>query len=174
MTRLASLFVQSLFAILIGGGILPSNLQAQNDGITVSVPFAFTVGSQSIAPGTYQFSLNSGHVGSIGFLLSITNLKTGAMQVFDVLPERQFAIEERGRLTFRTSAGRPMLATVHFPGSDTFSEVVQRHDGGQREATPSSISQSGSVSRRCACTADPGQPAKAASTAPLSSLICAK
>ncbi|HKO13737.1 MAG TPA: hypothetical protein VJV22_17340 [Acidobacteriaceae bacterium] len=133
MTRFTSLFAKSLFAVLIAAGSFATSAQAQNDAITVSVPFPFAVASQTIAPGTYHFSLDSSDLGSSGFLLSITNVRSGVTEMVEVLPEQQHAIEERGRLTFRKSAGRPVLTAVHFSGTNMFSQVIQRHRAGSTE-----------------------------------------
>lgn len=132
MTRFTSLFAKSL-ALLIVAGSFAANLQAQNDAITVSVPFRFTMGTHNIAPGTYQFSLVSSQ-----FLLSVTDVKTGRVEIFDVRPERQDSVEERGRLTFRNSAGHNILSQIHFPDTDTFSAVLGRRPAGRTEAARAS------------------------------------
>lgn len=142
MTRFTSLFGKSLFALLIASGTFATNMQAQDDAITVSVPFPFTVGSQSIAPGTYQFSLTSSQ-----FLLSITDLKTGHVEMFTVRPERQGTTEERGRLSFGNAASGKVLNEVHFPGTYTFSELNQRR-AKRIEARRSSTADSESVAQR--------------------------
>jgi hypothetical protein len=135
MKRITSLVIQSLVTILIGGGILAGNLQAQTDlAMTVSIPFPFTVGTQSIAPGTYQFSLISSQ-----FLLSVLNVKTGDKNVFPMRPGQQHAFESHGRLIFRNSDGCSTLSEIYFPGTDRFSEVSQRHSIG-RPSTGNSIS----------------------------------
>lgn len=85
MNRLTSIAVKSLVAIVIGSGTLASNLQAQVDlSMTTSILFPFTVGTETIPPGTYQFSLSSSP-----FLLAVLNVKTGHEQVFFVRPEEQ-------------------------------------------------------------------------------------
>lgn len=169
MTRFRSVLAKSLLALLIACGTFATTMQAQDGAITVSVPFAFTVGSQSLAPGTYQFSLDYSALGSDQFLLSVLNVKTSAMELFDVLPQRQRMVEERGHLTFHTSADRHVLAEVHFPGTDTFSELSPRRPAGNSPAMQSSASKSVPEARRCECTAEAGA---AAQTPPRSSAIC--
>ena len=120
MTRFTSLVTRSLATLLIAGGTMSMNSQTQDDAIIVSVPFPFTVGTQTVAPGTYRFS-----AGSSPFLLSMVNVRTGDMQMFTVHPERQRATEERGHLTFGRFADRSVLNEVHFPGTNEWSELVQ-------------------------------------------------
>ncbi len=142
MKLFTPLFRKLLFALLIACGAFATNVQAQNDAITVSVPFPFTVGSQSIGPGTYEFSLVSGQ-----FVLSVADMKTGHMTMFNVLPKRQGSVEERGRLTFGNVQGRRILNEVHFPGTDTFSELTQRR-AKRTEPTRSSTAHSVSMAQR--------------------------
>lgn len=134
MARFTSLFAKSLFALLIVSGPFATHMQAQNDAVTVSVPFRFTMGTHSIAPGTYQFSLVSSQ-----FLLSVTDVKTGRAEIFEVRPARQGSIEERGRLTFRNSAGHNILSQIHFPDTDTFSEVIGRSPAARTESARASV-----------------------------------
>ena len=144
MTKFTSLVVTSLATLLIGSATLAINLQAQSDdAITVRVPFSFTVGTQSIAPGTYRFSLLSSQ-----FLLSAVNVKTGDMEMFDVRPEQQRAVDQHGRLVFRNTEGSSVLNEVHFPGTGLFSEVIQRRDDRRLEAKTSSTDSSISVAQR--------------------------
>jgi hypothetical protein len=144
MTKFTSLVVTSLATLLIGSATLATNMQAQNDdAITLRVPFSFTVGEQSIAPGTYQFSLLSNH-----FLLSVLNVKTGDTQIFTVRPELQRAPDQRGRLVFRNSEGSSVLNEVHFPGTGLYSEVIERRDDRRIEAKRSSTGDSITVAQR--------------------------
>jgi hypothetical protein len=143
MTRVTSFIVKSLVTLLIGGGTLAANLQAQGDPITVDIPFPFTVGTQSIGPGTYTFSLLPSQ-----FLLSVTNVKTGGIEMFSVRPERQRSVEQHGRVVFHNSDGYSVLNEVHFPGTGTFSEVIQRHAAARMEAKKSSTGNSISVAQR--------------------------
>ncbi|UWZ83629.1 hypothetical protein [Occallatibacter riparius] len=141
MTR--SFFAKSMFAIAIAGAAISPSMQAQNDAVTVTVPFQFAMGTQSIAPGTYQFSLTSSQ-----YVLSVVNLKTGHAEIFNVRPERRSETEKRGNLIFRNSSGGRVLSEVHFPGTDTFSEVIERRQSARTETARSATSNSGSVGRR--------------------------
>jgi hypothetical protein len=143
MTRIRSLVMKSLTALLIGGTAFATNLQAQSDVITVTVPFKFTVGTATIAPGTYQFSLPSGQ-----FLLSVVNVNTGATKIVAVRPERQPGEERHGRLVFRNSEGDNVLNEIHFPGTGIFSEVMQRRAARMMQARKPSIDNSRSVAQR--------------------------
>lgn len=132
MKRIPSLLIKSLITILIGSGILATNLQAQSVvAVTASIPFPFTVGAQRIEPGTYRFSLVSDQ-----FLLSVLNVKTGDIKMFTVRPEQQRAVKQEVGLIFRNSAGGRVLNEVHFPGTDTFSELIERP--AQKRSLPSS------------------------------------
>ena len=145
MTRLSSLVIQSLVTVLIGSATLATNLQVQiDDSITVTVPFRFTAGTETIAPGTYQFNI----VLSDPFLLTMVNVKTGDKEMFLVRPERQRGIEQHGRLVFRDTEGSGVLNEIHFPGTGTFSEVIQRRGARRMVAKKSSPGNSNSVARR--------------------------
>jgi hypothetical protein len=144
MTKFTSLVVTSLVTLLIDSTTLATNLQAQNDdAITIRVPFSFTVGTQSIAPGTYRFSLVSSQ-----FLLSVVNIKTGDMNLFVVRPEQQRAVDQHARLVFRNTEGSSVLNEVHFSGTSRFSEVVQLHGDGRIEAKKSRAEGSITVAQR--------------------------
>lgn len=135
MTRFTSLVTRSLLAFLIGGGIHATNLYAQSDAITVSVPFSFTVGRQDVAPGTYRFSLVSSRMESSQFVLSLRDVRTGNMELFEVRPEQQPTVAQHGYLLFHKSAGRSVLNEVHFPGTDTFSELIPPRRGAKTRPT---------------------------------------
>lgn len=144
MKRIPSILIESLATILIGSGPLAMNLQAQNDlAVTVTIPFPFTVDRQSIAPGTYQFSLSPDQ-----FLLSVINVKTGHRQMFDVYPVWQRTPEEHGYLIFRSSTGCSVLNEVHFSGTDTYSELIPRHHPERIEAMPSAAGNAMRVAQR--------------------------
>lgn len=142
MTR--SLLAKSILALLSAGITLPTTMQAQDEAITVTVPFQFAIGAQRIDPGTYQFSLASSQ-----FLLSVTNVKTGHVELFPVRPEQQGKIEKRGLLTFGNPSGSAVLTEVHFPGSSTFSEMIERPHAERKElARSGSTSSATSAGRR--------------------------
>ena len=143
MTRFRSLVIRSLAMLLIGSATFATNPHAQSNVITISVPFRFAVGTTTIAPGTYQFSLPSSQ-----FLLSVVNVKTGATKIFPVRPERQRGIEQRGRLVFRDAGGDNILNEIHFPGTRVFSEVIQRRGARTMEAKKPSTDNSNSVAQR--------------------------
>jgi hypothetical protein len=144
MNRVTSFAVKSFVAVLIGSGTLASNVQAQVDrSMTTSIQFPFTVGTQAIPPGTYQFSLTSSP-----FLLSVLNVKTGHEQVFFVRPEKQRAFQSYGRLIFSGSEGCSALSQIHFPGTNTFSEIDQRHNAAKFAAKKCSADNSIDLAQR--------------------------
>jgi hypothetical protein len=110
-----------LVAILIG--TLAISLQAETESaVTADIPFPFTVGTQTIAPGTYVFRLVSG-----SFLLSVRNVKSGHPEMFGVRPEQEFAAKPHGRLVFLKCGDADVLNEVHFREADIFIEVRQPH-----------------------------------------------
>jgi len=143
MKRIPSILIKSLVTMLIGSGALAVGLQAQSDvTITARIPFPFDVGRQRIAPGTYRFRPIS------PFELSVLNVKTGDLEIFAVHPDIQPTFEQHGRLIFRDSAGNPVLNEVHFPGTETFSELIERRPPGRMEAKQSSTANSISIAQR--------------------------
>ena len=143
MKRIKSLVVKSLVMILIGGAFA-IRLQAQSDlAVTVSIPFPFTVGNQTIAPGTYRFGLQSSP-----FLLSVIDVKTGDTEMFSVHPEQQTTYEQRGLLVFRKEEGSRILSEVHLPGTEVFSEVLEGRGKRRTEAKKSSTCQAVTVAQR--------------------------
>ena len=124
MKRMIAMLVKPLVITLIGSSLFAPGMQAQSDtAMTFSVPFPFTVGSQTIPPGTYQLSLVSNP-----FHLSVVDVRHGHRELFSVRPEQQCAVESQGRLLFRKSGSRRLLYEIHFPGSNMFTEVIQRDD----------------------------------------------
>ncbi len=134
MKRLRLLAVPSLVTVLLGSGSFAPNLQAQSElAITVSVPNAFTAGTETFAPGTYRFTQEFDP-----FVLSVLNVETGGERLFSVAPGRQGATEQYGYAVFSKSGGSSVLDQVHFPGTDTFSELVHRPRHGRIVANQSS------------------------------------
>jgi hypothetical protein len=144
MTRFTSLITRSLVTLLMAGGALATSLHAQSDeAITVRVPFPFTLGTQSMAAGTYQFSLPTSH-----FTLAVLNVKTRDMEMFNVHPEQESAIAQEGRLVFRNTDDGSDLNEIHFPGTGMFSEVVERRNSGRMEGKSSTPDGSITIAER--------------------------
>jgi len=123
MKRIRSLVVKSLIAAVVVLGPAALTLQAQSNlEITATIPFPFVVGTRSITPGSYQFSL----MGS-PFLLSVLNVKTGHQELFPVHPGGQQAFESNGCLTFQKSDIYSVLTDLHFPGIEALTEVNGTH-----------------------------------------------
>lgn len=143
MTRLVSLAAKSLAVLLLGSAALSVNLHAQSDALTITVPFPFTVGAQTLPPGTYRFSMESSH-----FLLTVINGKTNKMEAFVVHPELQRTPEPHGLLVFRNSRGGSILSEVHFAGSEEFTELPQPHRAPKRVTMRASTADASSAARR--------------------------
>ncbi len=144
MNRITSRIVNSLVAVLLSSGLSASYLQAQTDqAMTFKIPFTFTVGAQRIPPGTYRFSLASDP-----FFLSIVNVRNGHERSCLVRSEQQRGIEPQGRLVFHDYDGSSTLNEIHFLGTETFAEVIQRHGAQRIEAKSSSTGKSFSMAKR--------------------------
>ena len=144
MKRIMSVMMKSLLIVLIGGGVLATSLQAQSEHtVTVRIPFQFTVGRQSIAPGIYRISLSPST-----FEMSIVDAKSGHAEMFAVLPEQERALERGGRVVFQKREDRRVLNEVHFPGTDIFIQVIQPHGVERFMAKRSAPSDSVSVAQR--------------------------
>ncbi|GGA63197.1 hypothetical protein GCM10011507_13540 [Edaphobacter acidisoli] len=143
MKRIMSVMIKPLLVILIGGAFATS-VQAQSaHAMTVSIPFQFTVGTRSIAPGTYRFNLEPD-----SFELSIINTKNGHAELFAVLPEQERTLRPLGHLVFEKREDDRVLNEVHFSGTDMFIEVVQPHGARRVMAKRSLPSDSVSVAQR--------------------------
>ncbi len=130
MKRMNSIIVSSLVAVLIVGGTFAVKAHAQNGpGVVFSVPFAFTADGRNIPAGTYELNLISNN-----FMMSIRNVETGNMQIFNVHPEQQRAIESQGRLIFHNCGDHLELTEFHIPGTDVFSETMRRRSRNNTEA----------------------------------------
>ena len=120
MKRMSSIIVGSLVAVLIVGGTFAAELHAQSGpGVVFSVPFAFTVDGHNVAAGNYELNLVSSE-----FLMSIRDRKTGKLQVFDVHPDQERSIEERGRLIFESCGDHRYLTEFHIPGTNVYSTAM--------------------------------------------------
>lgn len=118
MKLMSSILVRSLIVVLTGGiaATIAQNMAAAQT-ITVTVPFAFSAGSQDFPAGTYRLSMQS------EWLLSVRNLKTGGENIFPVHPEQEDRSEQRGCLRFRSFGGRSYLAGVYVPGTNRYGEL---------------------------------------------------
>lgn len=123
MKGIRLLIVKSLLAAVVVTGPVALTLQAQSSlQITATIPFPFIVGTQSITPGSYQFSLLDSQ-----FLLSVRNVKTGHQELFPVYPGSQQAFESPGCLTFQKSNSSSILTDIYFPNNDTLTQVNGPH-----------------------------------------------
>lgn len=131
MKWIRSLVVKSLIAAVVVTGPAALTLQAQSNlEMKATIPFQFIVGTRSITPGSYQFSL----LGS-PFLLSVLNVKTGHQELFPVHPGSQQAFESNGCLTFQKSNSSSVLTEIHFPSTDTLTHVNGPHGVPESQTT---------------------------------------
>jgi hypothetical protein len=143
MKRVTSIMVKSLLTILISGG-LSTPAHAQYDpGVTVDIPFAFSVDGLEIPAGIYQFQLVDRN-----FLMSIRNLSSGEERMFNVHPEEARQISDHAQVTFQVCRGHSYLTQIHTPGTTLFSATGNRRVKGQKQ----SIAKSDSCSREDAIT----------------------
>jgi len=120
MKRIRSIFVESIFGILIMSNPFAARLNAQDEpGAVFTVPFAFSVDGQNIAAGDYELKLVSNQ-----YMMSIRNLKTEGLQFFSVHPDQQRAIEAHGRLVFKGCGDHRYLTEFHIPGSNVYSATI--------------------------------------------------
>lgn len=111
----------SAFALAIGiaAGILSVETKtASAQDITVTTPFAFSVGNQHYPTGTYKFALVSQYV------LSISRTDGTGKKLFLVEPQDKGALGIPGGLTFASSQGDRNLEAVYIPGMDTAEKLT--------------------------------------------------
>ncbi|HEY4357033.1 MAG TPA: hypothetical protein VGN16_14890 [Acidobacteriaceae bacterium] len=141
MKRIRSLVVKLFVAAAIVAGPLALTLQAQNNlEITATIPFPFIMGTWSIAPGSYQFTLTGNPL-----LLSVRNVKTGHHELFPVHPGSEPVRESKGYLTFQKSDTSNVLTVLHFPGNDGVTQVNRPHSVRGSQTKLSSKSEASSV-----------------------------
>jgi hypothetical protein len=135
MKRIPSHFVRLLVIFLIGSGTLAVQLRAQNDhSITASIPFPFTAGTQTMAPGIYRFEQTG------PYAVSILNVKTGVKQIFPVHPGSPRTLAQHERVIFRILAKRSFLSEVDFSGTEmlvNFSRSALREEMKATQPLPS-------------------------------------
>jgi hypothetical protein len=143
MKRMNLIIVQSLVAILLGGGMSATAHAQYDPGITVNVPFAFSADGQEIAAGTYKFQLISSN-----FLMSVRNVNTGNEQMITVRPEEARKFASSGSLIFQVCEGHSYLAEIHIPGSNLFSETAKGHKRNDAETETCSKDEGTTVALR--------------------------
>ena len=122
MKVLSSFIAKAVFTILIGGSVSGASMQAQfMNGEKAVIPFAFSAQKQSMAAGIYEVRLLPDP-----FLLAIHKAGTGSDFIFTVRPEDSPSVPSHGYLIFRSNAGHVYLAEIHFPGTHTYSVLIQR------------------------------------------------
>lgn len=123
MRPVISFIAKALFTILISGGMLAANAQAQYmNGATATIPFAFSAQRANLGAGNYEIkSLPD------PFLLAIHQAGTGRDFIFTVRQEESGSAPSHGYLVFRGNADHLYLAEIHAEGSHTYSVVLQKH-----------------------------------------------
>jgi hypothetical protein len=120
MKRVTSIVAGSLFAVLIAGGALTAELEAQSTpGEIFTVPFIFTADGIEIGPGTYEVRHDmSQHV------MSIQNVETGEKDLISVRPEERSAISGKGLLVFHRCGDRNYLSEFYLRGTNLYSATI--------------------------------------------------
>jgi hypothetical protein len=122
-----------LGAVALGGMLASGTQTATAQAITVTTPFAFSAGSQSYPPGTYQFTRLS------EWSLSIRNVNGGGERFFAVRPQGKLPLRSQGGLTFSNSEGHRNLQAVYVPGTDSAAELFQHDPRSQRAESDTSL-----------------------------------
>jgi asparagine N-glycosylation enzyme membrane subunit Stt3 len=113
-----SIAILGLFLILVSSSALAQG--HVQDSVTVTVPFAFSIGTTELSPGTYEVR----RAGQSGRFYFIQNAETKQAQTISgTVP--LYASWEPGqpRLVFRRYAGRHFLAQVWTSGLTQGSEL---------------------------------------------------
>lgn len=119
MKRIRSIIVGSLFGLLIMSSPFAARLNAQDEsGAVFTVPFAFSVDGHNIDAGSYELKLVSSE-----YMISVRDLKTGALQFFSVHPDQQRKFETRDRLVFNGCGDHRYLTEFHIRGTNLFSST---------------------------------------------------
>lgn len=101
-----SLIVRTLVTLTLSAALSPVALLAQ-DQLNAKIPFAFTAGAKSFAPGDYSVhQLNNGHV------LLIQNQKDGTAVMTTVMPGEQSKKAGTSVITFKRYGDRYFLSEV--------------------------------------------------------------
>lgn len=115
-------FPKAIMVAAVTSGILALCAQtASAQTITVTTPFAFSVGTRYFPPGTYQFTVPT------EWELSIRNVKGGGERFFLVMPETNQPTASDGKLVFASSAGHKELQAVYLSGGEYAVKLVQGH-----------------------------------------------
>lgn len=123
MRPATSFIAKTLLAVLISGGMLAASAQAQYmNGATAPIPFTFSVRSENLGSGTYEILTLPDPS-----LLAIRKAGTGRDSIFMVRQQDGPSIPAQGYLVFRRDAGQLYLSEIHFPGTHTYSVLLQRH-----------------------------------------------
>jgi len=127
-----------LGAVAIGGMLASGTQTATAQAITVTTPFAFSVGSQSYPAGTYQFTRLS------EWSLSIRDVKGGGERFFAVRPQEKLPLRSQGGLTFSNSEGHRNLQAVYVPGTDSGAKLLYHDARSQRAKSDTSLASTAS------------------------------
>jgi hypothetical protein len=117
MTRRSALLARLLLALPVATGLLCAASNASAQSTSVTIPFAFTANSHSLAAGPYSVERVSPS------FLYLRNRLTQHAEFLMVRPENGSAIESRGRLVFQRQGKRIYLSQVWQAGSSTHSQL---------------------------------------------------
>jgi asparagine N-glycosylation enzyme membrane subunit Stt3 len=113
-----SIAILGLFVVLVSSSALAQG--HVQDSVTVTVPFAFSIGTTDLAPGTYEVR----RVGQSGRFYFIQNTETKQAQTISgTVPLYPGWDTGKPRLVFRQYAGRHFLSQVWTSGLTQGSEL---------------------------------------------------
>ena len=122
MSRRSAILANLLLSLPVVTGLLgtsPSAL-AQTGKMTVTVPFAFSVGDQHLAAGSYSVERLS------NYILSIRNNKTFRTIALTILGEQGRGYESQAHLVFQRDGGRMYLTQARFAGTNEYVKTVAK------------------------------------------------
>ena len=136
MSRRSAILANLLLSLSVVSGLLgtaPSAL-AQTGKMTATIPFAFSVGDQHLAAGSYSVEQLS------NYILSIRNNKTSRTIAVTVLGEQTRGYESQAHLVFQRDGRGMYLTQARFAGTNQYVKTVAkpRHDLENAEGASSS------------------------------------
>jgi hypothetical protein len=112
-------FVAPIVALGVVGVLLVMAPQpASAQGVTVAIPFSFSVDNQQYPAGTYRLILDS------QWLLSIRNTDGGSENYFPMHPVDSGPLGSHSRLIFYNCEGHRKLQAVYIPGTEIAAELI--------------------------------------------------
>jgi co-chaperonin GroES (HSP10) len=128
MTKLTTRFMIATAALVVAVGA------ASAQTMTASIPFEFRVGSQVMAPGTYQLNSLDIRSGTKVFRLLDVHLRRSILVLpqAQVDPRKGWSADRNAKLVFECISGRCALAQL-WSGSESYAYTFQRPKPGKDE-----------------------------------------